>query len=70
MNKTPADRLLNVESSLAHLEHQVEQLNRVVVEQAGAIARLQKEVARAAQAMESQEMERIRANSQKPPHYQ
>ena len=63
-------RLEKIESALAHLEHQHEQLNGVVTEQARLIARLQKEVARASQAMESQEMERIRANNQKPPHYQ
>jgi uncharacterized coiled-coil protein SlyX len=54
----------------AHLEHQQEELNQVVVEQARLIGRLQKEVARASDAMEGQELERIRANNQKPPHYQ
>ena len=63
-------RLLKVESALAHLEHQHEELNQVVVTQSRLIARLQKEVARASDAMESQELERIRANNQKPPHYQ
>lgn len=63
-------RLQKLESALAHLEHQHEQLNGVVTEQARLIARLQKEVARASEAMENQELERIRANNQKPPHYQ
>lgn len=63
-------RLEQLESALAHLEHQHEQLNQVVIEQARIIARLQKEVARASEAMENQELERIRANNQKPPHYQ
>ena len=70
MDASLAARLLKVESALAHLEHQHEQLNDVVAEQSRIIARLQKEIAVASQAMESQEMERIRANNQKPPHYQ
>ena len=70
MDAPLAARLLKVESALAHLEHQHEQLNGVVAEQSRTLARLQKEVARASQAMESQELERIRANNQKPPHYQ
>lgn len=63
-------RLHKLESALAHLEHQHEQLNAVVTEQSRIIGRLQKEVARASEAMETQEMERIRSNNQKPPHYQ
>lgn len=63
-------RLQRLEASLAHLEHQHEQLNAVVVQQTRAIGRLQKEVALATQTLESSELERIRANNQKPPHYQ
>lgn len=70
MDTSVDNRLRNFESALAHLEHQHEQLNQVVIEQARIIARLQKEVARASEAMENQELERIRANNQKPPHYQ
>ncbi len=70
MDIATAARLEKIESALAHLEHQHEQLNGVVTEQARIIARLQKEVARASEAMEGQELERIRANNQKPPHYQ
>ena len=62
-----ADKL---ESNLAHLEHQVEQLNSVVVEQAKLLERLKKEVQRQTRAMETLEIERIQSNSQKPPHYQ
>lgn len=70
MDESLTARLLKVESALAHLERQHEELNGVVVEQARLIGRLQKEVARASEAMEGQELERIRANNQKPPHYQ
>ncbi|NBV22591.1 MAG: SlyX family protein [Proteobacteria bacterium] len=70
MDTATAARLEKIESALAHLERQHEELNGVVVEQARLISRLQKEVARASDAMENQELERIRSNNQKPPHYQ
>jgi uncharacterized coiled-coil protein SlyX len=70
MDESVTSRLLRVESSLAHLERQHEELNSVVVDQTRILARLQKELARATQALESAELERIRANNQKPPHYQ
>ena len=70
MDIATAARLAKIESALAHLERQHEELNGVVVEQARIISKLQKEIARASQAMESAELERIRANTQKPPHYQ
>ena len=59
-----------LESHLAHLEHQVEQLNSVVIKQAKLLERLKKEVQRQTRAMESLELERIQMNNVKPPHYQ
>lgn len=59
-----------LESNLAHLEHQVEQLNGVVIEQGKLLERLKKEVQRQSTAMRTMELERIKANVQKPPHYQ
>jgi SlyX protein len=59
-----------LESNLAHLEHQVEQLNGVVIEQGKLLERLKKEVQRQSTAMSTLELERIKANVQKPPHYQ
>jgi len=59
-----------LESNLAHLEHQVEQLNGVVVEQVKLLERLKKEVQRQTTAMQTMELERIQSNNQKPPHYQ
>jgi uncharacterized coiled-coil protein SlyX len=63
-------RIEKVETSLAHLEHQVEQLNAVVIEQVKLLERLKKEVQRQSRAMESLELERIQSNNPKPPHYQ
>ena len=62
-------RLERIESHLAHLEHQYEQLNKVVIEQGRLLARLQKEQAKVARAVETMELEKIRAHNPKPPHY-
>lgn len=63
-------RIEKLESHIAHLEHQVEQLNGVVIEQGKLLDRLKKEVQRQSSAMQTLELERIKANVQKPPHYQ
>ena len=63
-------RIEKIETHLAHLEHQVEQLNGVVVEQAKLLERLKKEVQRQSSAMQTMELEGIKSNQQKPPHYQ
>jgi len=59
-----------LEANLAYLEHQVEQLNGVVIEQGKLLDRLKKEVQRNATAMQTLELERVKSNVQKPPHYQ
>jgi SlyX protein len=63
-------RTEKLETNLAHLEHQVEQLNGVVIEQGKLLERLKKEVQRQTRAMESLELERIQSNNARPPHYQ
>jgi uncharacterized coiled-coil protein SlyX len=65
-----SERLEKIESHLAHLEHQYEQLNHVVVEQGRLLTRLQKESAKVSETVRTFELERIRANNPKPPHYQ
>lgn len=64
------DRLARIETHLAHLEKQYEELNQVVIEQARTLARLQKDHAKVSTAVQTIELERIRANNPKPPHYQ
>jgi SlyX protein len=63
-------RLEKIESHVAHLEHQLEQLNSVVIEQGKMLDRLKKEVHRQSTAMQTMELERINSTQQKPPHYQ
>ena len=70
MNEDVSARLGKIESHVAHLEHQVEQMNAVIVEQGRLVDRLKKEVSRQTTAMESLELERIKANNARPPHYQ
>ena len=70
MNDDTSARLGKMESNLAHLEHQVEQLNGVIIAQGKLLERMKKEVSRQSSAMESMELERIKSNVTKPPHYQ
>jgi SlyX protein len=63
-------RIDKIESHVAHLEHQLEQLNGVVIEQGKMLDRLRKEIQRQSTAMQTMELERIKSNQQKPPHYQ
>ena len=70
MNDDTSARLEKMESNLAHLEHQVEQLNGVIIAQGKLLERMKKEVSRQSSAMESMELERIKSNVTQPPHYQ
>ena len=69
MKDETAQRLDKLESNMAHLEHQVEQLNDVLVEQSKLVERLKKEVQRQSAQLQNQELESIKANIAKPPHY-
>jgi uncharacterized coiled-coil protein SlyX len=70
MNDETSQRFEKLEANIAHLEHQVEQLNEVLVDQSKLVERLKKEVQRNSSAMETMELERIKSNVTKPPHYQ
>jgi len=69
MNDETLQRLQKLESHVAHLEHQIEQLNDVVVEQSKWMERLKKQVQRQSDVLETMEMERIKANNPRPPHH-
>lgn len=70
MTDESAQRLERIEAHVTHLEHQLEQLNGVLIEQGKLVERLKKEVQRQSAAMETIELERIKATNPKPPHYQ
>ena len=63
-----SQRMDRLESHLAHLEHQVEQLNGVVIEQGKLLDWLRKETQRQSGAMQTLELERMKSDVQKPPH--
>lgn len=65
-----SDRLERLETQIAFLERQYDELNQVVIDQSRLLARLQAELSRTSEALTGIELERIRANTQKPPHYQ
>lgn len=69
MNDEITQRFEKLEANIAHLEHQVEQLNEVLVDQSKLVERLKKEVQRQSATMETMELERIKANNPKPPHH-
>jgi uncharacterized coiled-coil protein SlyX len=69
MSEEISQRLERVEAHVAHLERQVEQLNEVLIEQGKLVDRLKKEVQRQSAAMETLELERMKATNPKPPHY-
>jgi len=65
-----SQRIDKLESHLAHLEHQVEQLKGVVIEKGKLLDRLKKETQRQSGILQTLELERMKSNVQKPPHYQ
>ena len=62
-------RLERLEANVAHLEHQVEQLNEVLTGQSQLVEHLKKQVQRQSGVLETIEMERIKSNNPKPPHH-
>jgi uncharacterized coiled-coil protein SlyX len=65
-----SQRMEKLESHVAHLEHQVEQLNEVLTEQSRLVEFLKKQVQKQSGVLETMEMERIKANNPRPPHHQ
>ena len=70
MKDENSQRMERLEANFAHLEHQVEQLNQVIIEQAKTIDVLKKQAQRQSQTLESMELDRIKSTNAKPPHYQ
>ena len=62
-------RFEKIEAHVAHLEHQVEQLNEVVTSQGKLVEQLKKQVQRQSGVLETLELENIRNNNPRPPHH-
>ena len=69
MTNETSQRLERIEANVAHLEHQVEQLNEVIIEQGKMLELMKRQVQRQSAAMEAIELDRIKANNPKPPHH-
>jgi len=70
MKDETSQQLERIEANVAHLEHQVEQLNGVIIEQGKLVEQMRKQLQRQCATLESIEMDRIKATSARPPHYQ
>ena len=62
-------RLQRAEAALAHLEHQYDQLNSVIVEQGRVLDRYRRQLEVLSETVQAQELDRIRSTPTKPPHY-
>jgi uncharacterized coiled-coil protein SlyX len=69
MNDEISKRFERIEAHVAHLEHQVEQLNEVMTEQSKLVELLKKQVQRQSGVLETLELERIKDNNVRPPHH-
>lgn len=63
-------RLVNIESGLTHLEQLVASLNETIIEHDKTIQQLKTQVNRVAAGLETKEIDSIKGNITKPPHYQ
>ena len=64
------DRLVKIESALAHLENLAETLNETIIAQDKTIRRLTQQVEQMNDAIQAKEVDVIKGNVTKPPHYQ
>ncbi len=63
------ERLVKIESELAHLEQLTESLNATVIEQAKTIRRLTQQMDQLNDRMAAENMKEAKENTTKPPHY-
>ena len=64
------ERLVKIESSLAHMEQLTETLNETIIEQDKTIRRLSQQVEQLTNRLASDDMNAIKENVTKPPHYE
>ena len=69
MSNGNKERLVNIESALAHVEQLTESLNETVVEQAKSIRRLTQQMDQLTDRMAAEDMKAAKDNITKPPHY-
>ena len=69
MSNGNEDRLVNIESALAHVDQLTESLNETMVEQAKSIRRLTQQMDQLTDRMAAEDMKAAKDNITKPPHY-
>lgn len=68
MDSALAARLEKLETHVAHLERQFDELNGVVIGQGRELTRLRQSMQRVSASVEGMELDRIKATNAKPPH--
>ena len=63
-------RFVKIESALAHMEQMTETLNETIIEQDKTIRRLSQQVEQLTNRLASDDMNAIKENVTKPPHYE
>ena len=69
MSNGNEERLVNIESALAHVDQLTESLNETMVEQAKSIRRLTQQMDQLADRLAAEDMKAAKDNITKPPHY-
>ena len=70
MTSEEEERFVKIESSLAHMEKMAETLNETIIEQDKIIRRLSQQVEQLANRLASDDINAIKENVTKPPHYE
>ena len=70
MTSEEEERFVKIESSLAHMEKMAETLNETIIEQDKIIRRLSQQVEQLTNRLASDDMNAIKENVTKPPHYE
>ena len=69
MSNGNEERLVNIESALAHVDQLTESLNETLVEKAKSIRRLTQQMDQLTERMAAEDMKAAKDNITKPPHY-
>ena len=64
------DRIVKIESAVAHLEQLTETLNETVIEQDKTLRRLNQQLEQLTERMAKDNADSIKNSNTKPPHYQ
>ena len=64
------DRIVKIESAVAHLEQLTETLNETVIEQDKTLRRLNQQLEQLTERVAKENANSIKTNNTKPPHYQ